>query len=787
MTDWVIVLVNVAVLGALLVLLRRTRAAQTKSPSLAAVALPSAVVVVDRELRVIESRAAADGLDAAEILRTLPDDAAATLRQTAQAAADSRTLQTVRFTLQDRWYAAEVTPIANDPGRAAIWLRDVTEEKRASLAADSVSRRNEAILRSAMDGFFVVSADGRFVEVNDAFCRMLGYSSAELLQMRLRDVEVPSTSQTAASRLRTGHHHVPTGHRHKAGHVLQLETSVILLPDEGRRVMVGFARDATERLRSEQSLMRANERFAALVARMPLGYVAFRSDWAVQEWNAAATSIFGHVAAAAIGRDVRELLTAPTDRGALEEIHARLTNGEAGGFALLRNLRADGSDIRCEWFFTLIRGAPGESDIIAAMVRDVSERERLEEALRRSQKLESLGILAGGVAHDFNNFLVTILCNTSLLNERVAADGEAARYVQRISNASRRASDLTRQMLTFAGGARIDARPTALNELIREVVEYAAATLRPNVKIVTELADPLPAIDADAGQLHQVVINLLNNAAEAIGDRPGRVRFVTAMRSLSGREIAAEFTGFDVSAGEFVELRVTDDGCGMTAETAARIFDPFFTTKFTGRGLGLAMILGIVRAHRGCVRVASQPGKGTTFFVLLPATRRVAIAPTAAPAAAPANLAGAPAPARIPGGATVLVIDDEPDIRDVVSELLTSRGAQVLQAADGAGGVALFRERGNEIDVVLLDLTMPGMSGQEVLSRLREIRPDVRVVLSSGYSEHEAVQRFSRDEIAGFVQKPFGAAALVQGVGAAIRPGRRLQPRQTQAVAGDGE
>lgn len=759
-----LIFLNIAVLAALVLLLVRLwptaaaskRPAAEPRPAFVADALPFPVALVDRQLNVLDGQAAADGADARAILDSLPDDAVHCLRVAVANALDTRREDTARFLLNDHWYVAQIIPLPTGAA-AALWLRDVTEEKSAAQRAEGLARRNEAILRSAMDGFFVVGEDHRFIEVNDAFCRMLGYSAAELKELTTSDLETrDSIPGRPPSNMRTGLHHVATAHRHKNGQLVQLETSMIIIRDGGKRLLVGFARDVTDRIRTEQRLVSANERFASLVARMPLGYVAVKPDWTIQEWNASAEAVLGHAPDAACGRDLRMLVLTSEQAAAAEEVSRRVASGEPGGFVQLKNTRADGRQIDCEWFYTVLRGSLGDADSIAIMVRDVSERERMQEELRRAQKLESLGILAGGVAHDFNNFLVTILCNASLLAEHLP-DGRGTHYVQKILNASRRASDLTRQMLTYAGGARLEVQPTDLNELIEELIELMRAAVARNVRITTDLTPALPRIDGDSSQLQQVLMNLLLNAAEAIGDRPGEVTLRTRTESYTAAGLAADFAGFDCRAGDYVILEVRDNGCGMTPETRARIFDPFFTTKFTGRGLGLAMILGIVRAHHGCVCVNSAVGRGTTFKIALPAAK-----------GAIRSRPPAPRPAALRRGATILVIDDDADIRDVVTDLLEARGVRVLTAVDGEHGLTTFAEAADSIDLVLLDLTMPGMSGQEVFARLRAIRADVPVIVSSGYSEQDASLRFPLEQIAGFVQKPYTAGALVEKMGSVL-------------------
>lgn len=723
------------------------------------------VCVVNRDLGPVTDFAHLCAGDARRVLESLPDDAREAMTRAVESAIDSGVPQDLRFVRGDAWFVATIHPFEwSGTGRfhAAVLLRDVTAEKESSTQLARLARRNEAILRSSMDGFFVVDDAMRFIEVNDAFCRMTGYSGPELLEMKSSDLELPGspTQGLSGTHNRTGLHHISTNYRHKNGSTIQLEVSVTILRVDGRKIHVGFARDVTDRIRFQQALMESEARFKSLVSRMPLGYIVWTPDMRVREWNPAATQIFGYSPDYAVGRTAAELIITNEENHTVEQAWRALLAGESTNGLMLTNVRKDGERVHCEWFNTVLRDSNGRIECVASLVRDVSERDNLERQLREKQKLESLNVLAGGVAHDFNNFLLTILCNASLAMEHVPQNNEARQFIQKILNASRRASDITRQMLTYSGRGSCELQPVDFNALIRETTDFLHAALPKNVTVAIDLQDGLPSIHADSAQIQQVLMNLVINASEAIGTRPGVVTIATSLTALDERRIASEFPGQVLTPGRFVRLRVRDTGCGMSEETLARIFEPFFTTKFTGRGLGLATMLGTVRSHRGGVKVRSALGQGTEFTLLFPAGalhRRSALP--------------LPPTARLPANARILVVDDEQDIRDVVRAVLESRGASVLTAEDGPRGVAMFRENGSSIDLVLLDMTMPGMSGEEVLREIRAINPAARVLLSSGYSESEANQRFSSHRADGFVQKPYTANELVQKLADALRSG----------------
>ncbi|HWO14690.1 MAG TPA: ATP-binding protein, partial [Polyangiaceae bacterium] len=405
--------------------------------------------------------------------------------------------------------------------------------------------------------------------------------------------------------------------------------------------------------------------------------------------------------------------------------------------------------------------AAGKVIGLVAMSLDVTERQRaeaermrLQAKLLEVQRLESLGLMAGGIAHDFNNILTVILGNASTARASLAADDDARADIDNVLEAAQRAAELTRQMLAYAGRARFDARMTDVSALVRDVVGLIGTTLSRKVQVLTELA-PVAAVKADAVQLQQVLMSLVINGVEACGDRPGKVQIRTGLQQLAASEGLAD-RGLRV--GRYVYLEVSDTGSGMDATTLSKIFDPFFTTKFTGRGLGLAAVLGIVRAHEGAIEVDSQPGQGSRFKVLLPSCDEQA-----------------PAPARAVvqdyrGHGLVLVIDDDASVRQIVAKMLSSIGFAVLDAAGGRLGLRALEQRAAEIVLVLLDMTMPDMDGEETLRVIRQVS-SVPVVLMSGYGEGEAMLRFASQRPSGFLQKPFTARQMGEVVSRALEPG----------------
>jgi len=407
----------------------------------------------------------------------------------------------------------------------------------------------------------------------------------------------------------------------------------------------------------------------------------------------------------------------------------------------------------------------GDEDRLVSIIRDIDQRKRAEEEQRRMesqvqhvQKLESLGVLAGGIAHDFNNLLMGILGNADLAREVVPATSPARELIGDIILAAKKSADLCRQLLAYSGRGRIDLKTRHLSDVVRDLSRMLEVSVTKKAELTYDLAAKLPPVRADVSQLSQVLMNLITNASEAVGDTPGTISLTTGVEVCDRSSLQSTCLGQDLPEGRYCFIEVADSGCGMNAEIKDRIFDPFFTTKFTGRGLGLSAVLGIVRGHRGTIRIESEPGAGTTITVLLPAAAGNDLA------AAGESTAGRQAAANDSwrGNGTVLLVDDEQEVRTVARRMLELLGFSVLVAANGRQAIEIYRERAAGICCVVLDLTMPHMDGKETFHELCRIDGDVRVVLASGYNEREVTERFTEQAPARYIQKPFTAAALAE-------------------------
>ena len=406
----------------------------------------------------------------------------------------------------------------------------------------------------------------------------------------------------------------------------------------------------------------------------------------------------------------------------------------------------------------LLQGVADQAALAISNAQALADLRQSEEQMRSAQKLESLGILAGGIAHDFNNLLVGVLGNASLALTELPEDSPARGFVKDVETSAQRAAELTRQMLAYSGRGKIVVESLRLSQVVHEMTQLLGRVISKRARLSLHLREDLPPIVADATQVRQVVMNLITNASDALLGEPGLVTLRTGTIHADARMLAGTYLNEELPAGVYVYLEVTDSGVGMDAATRARIFEPFFTTKFTGRGLGLAAVLGIVRSHKGAIDVTSEPGCGTTFRVLFPASASIADVPIAR------NLT----PANWKGSGVALVVDDEEAVRGVARHLLERSGFSIVEAATGEEALAICAAQRSALRIVLLDLTMPGMSGEATLAELRHRWPSLPVIVSSGFMHDDS----TGIEGVPFLAKPYRPAELVDII-------RRLFERET--------
>jgi two-component system CheB/CheR fusion protein len=662
---------------------------------------------------------------------------------------------------EGRFYLMRIRPYRTSDNRidgAVLQLLEVSELKRSMEEARLARDYAEAIVNTVGEPLVVLDRDLSIQNANRAFYDYLDVSQASAG----RSIYQVARAQFDQPRIRALFQQLLDGSLESAEAELEHQTErggsrIVWLNARrfsvaGRLPLILLAfDDITERKRA------AEARYRRLFESARDGIVLVdAASGAVIDINPFAERLLGFTENELAGRkfwEIESLREVPELKPALDTIRDR-------GYLRIDDLclrTKDGRDLRAELIGNVY--AEGDRPAIQLNIRDVSERKKFERELQETQKLESLGLLAGGIAHDFNNLLTGILGSASLAYAELAADQPLRVQLREIVQASERAAFLTRQMLAYAGRGRFVTETIDLGDLVKEISELIRTSIPKTVEIRLNLNPDLPRVEVDPAQVQQIVMNLVINGAEAIGDgAAGKVEVRTSVREMDVREANDFFGAEQFGPGTYVQLEVSDNGAGMDDATKSRIFDPFFTTKFTGRGLGLAAVLGIVRKHRGGIRVYSTPGQGTCFAVLFPASKR-------------ARTSTRPEPPRdisVPAGSIALVIDDEEVVRKVAHTTLTRAGMMVLTAEDGKAGVELFREHRSIVSVIILDAQMPVMGGEEALPLLRLIDPDIPVILTSGFDESEAARRFAHLNLSLFLQKPFTAQRLVQAVAATI-------------------
>ncbi|HJZ98203.1 MAG TPA: ATP-binding protein, partial [Candidatus Solibacter sp.] len=414
-----------------------------------------------------------------------------------------------------------------------------------------------------------------------------------------------------------------------------------------------------------------------------------------------------------------------------------------------RYVKKSGEIIWINLTASIILGSNGEPLYGLAMVEDITEIKRTQEEALFRQKLESVGTLAGGIAHDFNNLLGAIQAQAELAVTEIDAGAPCKEELKAISDVALRGSEIVRQLMIYAGKESAVPGPVDLSKTVDEMLSLLKVSVTKRALIQTDLQPDLPAIHASAAQIRQVVMNLITNASDAIGERDGTIRVITRRVTLKGQSAEAALPD-----GDYVELEVSDTGCGMSPQTQAKVFDPFFTTKSAGRGLGLAVVQGIVRSLSGAIQLTSEPDRATTFQVLLPCAGAMAVANGHAMSLEGGGAAG-------PHG-TVLIVEDEGSLRQPIAKMLRKSGFEVFEAADGGSAIDLLRANGASVDAILLDMTIPGASSREVVEAAASVRPDIKVILTSAYSQEMIEGSMHAPQIRNFIRKPFQLGDLMK-------------------------
>lgn len=539
------------------------------------------------------------------------------------------------------------------------------------------------------------------------------------------------------------------------------------------RELLATVRIALYRHQAERRIRNSEHKTRSIIEQAMDGIFLIDTDGRVVEWNSAQAEITDIPPEEALGQyawDIWERLVPEPLQPKLSAsyLQTRIQQILATGrlpnhwrIAETEILRPDGERRTLQSRLFLIEGENGY--MAGSVTRDVTESKRLDEAMRQAQMMESLGMLAGGAAHDFNNLLVAMLGQTSLALAKLPTEHPAATHIKKAVTAAERASELTRQMLAISGRGQFEKKALHLNHLIEDEYNLLRAIAPANIELILSLGDGLPLIEADARQTQQVLTNLVLNAIEAIGEQKGTIKISTAVHLVNeSQQLEPGTVGVPLKQGRYIQLIVEDDGPGIDAQTKAKLFEPFFSTKQLGRGLGLPAVVGIIRGHQGAISVSSQPGQGTTFSVLFPESDAML---EDDPKEENTNWGTAVPPIKKSADMPyVLVIDDQEAVCEAVVDILDMENIPVIKALSGQEGIKKYQEHQKNIGLVLLDLSMPGMDGNETFKVLRQIDPESPIILSSGYDEQNVYHKFGEMGVLGFLQKPYNLTDLLATV-----------------------
>ena len=657
-----------------------------------------------------------------------------------------------------RWVAWSLSGLGIALVVTLLQLASLRQRKRSEAALRASEERFRAIFHQAAVGAAQVTLEGAVSIVNDRYCEVLGYPREELLRRRLVDTTHSDDCAEALANRRlllqgeTASYSMEMRSVRKDGSIIWAKLHESLVRDGSGQATCSIALldDITERRQTEAALQESEKRFRNMADTAPAMIWVSGPDKLCNFFNQGWLNFTGSTLDEALGNGWSAKVH-PDDRDPCRTAYSAAFDARRSYQKECRLRRADG-----EYRWVLTTGVPrfesnGAFAGFVGSCTDITEVKRSQEEALARQKLEGLGVLAGGIAHDFNNLLGGILATSELVLSELPVDSPAYGGVESIKKVADRAAEIVRQMMAYAGQESTEFEPLDLSGLVKEMLQLLKISISKRAFLTVDLPENLPAIRANSAQIRRVVMNLILNASEALGEEEG----VVSVALEHVRSAPGPFADLEPAPvrNDYVRLTVGDTGSGMTEEIRARIFDPFFTTKFTGRGMGLAAVQGIVRDHGGTINVVSVPGHGSRFEVMLPCTVQPArtIRHTALPASSAA------------GGSvngTVLVVEDEEELRMAVSKMLRRRDFCVVEAPDGRAGVDLFRANQREFDAVLLDLTLPGMTGREVLEELRRLRPDLNVIITTAYSHDTALKALGGQQSWFYIRKPYRAVEI---------------------------
>jgi len=634
-------------------------------------------------------------------------------------------------------------------------VQDITERKRAEEALRESEERFHSMFEMHDAVMLLIEpVSGEINDANPAAERFYGYSVNELRGMSIQNINMMAAGEVQAELSRALVSEKSSfifAHRLANGAVRSVEVHSSPIMLDGKQHLFSIIHDITERREAERQL----RKLSIAIEQSPASIVITDTQGNIEYVNPKFTQVTGYTMDEAIGKKPNILKSGETSPEEYRRLWQDITAGKdwRGEF---HNRKKNGELF---WEITSISPVKDQDGVVTnflAVKEDITDRKRAEEALRHAQKLESIGTLAGGIAHDFNNLLNAIMGQSSLALGKLPKESPAGNNIAKVLKAAERAADLTRQLLAYSGKGKFLTDDFDLNRLVEENAQLLEVSIPKSAHLLYDLDRTPLCMRGDVGQIQQVVMNLIINAGEALGTNPGSITVHTSQIeiALNAKEYS-RYTNISLPPGPYVSFQVNDTGHGIKPELLARIFDPFFTTKFTGRGLGLAAVLGIIRGHHGGIRIHSESGKGSEFDVVFPMVQ---------PLLKPKSQETKQIPALDGEGKTVLVIDDEPSVLELLTDVFTDAGFKVIKALDPIEGIELYRQHQESILLVVLDYSMPGMDGKTAFHELLKINSDVNVLLCSGYTEEEIRSVFGDILPHSFIQKPYKPSALMEKV-----------------------
>ena len=652
-----------------------------------------------------------------------------------------------------QWIYSRSTPEKLSDG-SITWYgfnANITERKQTEEAL-TLTRIS---VETASDSLFWMKPNGKIVDVNEAACRSLGYTREELLQLSVHDVDAHYSAEVWAQHFpalrKYGTLKFESEQRAKDGRLIPVEIVADYIRQGDEEYNCAFVRDITERKKSEVALKESEAKYKQLYESNQMPIAIFDAETLkFLSVNNAFIEKYGYT------REEFSTMTILEIRpdSEIERVKQSVILIDKGLVNLCEYLhkKKNGEIIEVEIIrYDLVFEGKNAKLVFA---NDITERKNTELALRHAQKLESIGTLAGGIAHDFNNLMNAVLGQSALALNKLAKESPAVDNIEKAIKASERVADLTKQLLAYSGRGKFFIVEIDLNNLINENVQMLEVSLPKTTQFRYEPGSPSLHMKGDISQIQQVIMNVIINAGEAMGSNPGLITLYTNRIEIKKETNEySKYTSVPLAAGSYALLQVKDTGSGISEETLTRIFDPFFTTKFTGRGLGLAAVLGIIKGHKGGLRIESEVGKGTTFEIVFPL-----IDPSKTTEVSEKEKLSI-----VNGkGKTILVIDDEASVIELLEDVLPEVNFKVISALDPLKGIELYRQHHQNISLVILDYSMPHMDGKAAFEKLLQINMEVKVLLCSGYSEEETLLEFGVDRPTGYFQKPYKTDALIQ-------------------------